>query len=159
MAAPPSWRQTVTLIGRVVQRVERRKIALARNAEDVIDPVDEKLIDENLAAGAGGRCHGRLAMCDGKWKGKAEGPWPSACDSLGPRRSGVDVELHALGQRQGRAVVDRVGGAAHVGLPGVRAGLAAAAGLLLAAEGAADLGARGADIDVGDAAIRARAPR
>src|SRR5256885_12604550 len=47
-----------------------------------------------------------------------------------------------------------VGGAAHVGLPRVGAGFAAAAGLLLAPEGAADLGARGADVDVGDAAIR-----
>ena len=38
----------------------------------------------------------------------------------------------------------------------VGAGLAAAAGFLLAAERAADLGARGADIDVGDAAVGAR---
>ena len=49
--------------------------------------------------------------------------------------------------------VDGAGLAAHVGLPGVGARLAAAAGLLLAAEGAADLGARGADVDVGDAAV------
>ncbi len=35
-------------------------------------------------------------------------------------------------------------------------GLAVAAGLFLAAEGVADLGAGGADIDVGDAAVRAR---
>jgi hypothetical protein len=51
--------------------------------------------------------------------------------------------------------VDRVGLAAHVGLPGVGAGLAAAAGVLLAAEGAADLGAAGADVHVGDAAVAA----
>ena len=50
-------------------------------------------------------------------------------------------------------VVHRVGGAAHVGLPGVRAGLAAAAGLFLAAERAADLRAGRADVDVGDAAV------
>ena len=66
-----------------------------------------------------------------------------------------DVELHALGQRQRGAVIDGVGGAAHVGLPGIGAGLAAAAGFLLAAEGAADLGAGRADVDVGDAAVGA----
>ena len=54
------------------------------------------------------------------------------------------------------AEVDGVGLAAHVGLPGVGAALAAAAGLLLAAEGAADLGAAGAGVDVGDAAVAAR---
>src|SRR5690606_28008255 len=46
--------------------------------------------------------------------------------------------------------------AAHVGLPRVAAGLAAAARVLLAAEGAADLGAAGADVHVGDAAVAAR---
>src|SRR5215208_4062269 len=65
-----------------------------------------------------------------------------------------DFEADALRQRQARSVVDGVGGATHVGLPGVRAGFAAAAGLLFAAEGTADFGAAGADIDVGDAAIR-----
>jgi hypothetical protein len=62
----------------------------------------------------------------------------------------------ALGERQIVAVIDRVGLAPHVGAPAVRAALAPAAGLLLAAERAADLGARRADVDVGDAAIRAR---
>ncbi len=71
-----------------------------------------------------------------------------------PPSSG-DVKPHALGQRQLLAVVDRARLPAHVGFPGVGAGLAAAAGRLLAAEGAADLGARGADIDVGDPAVRA----
>src|SRR5215207_7378017 len=70
-----------------------------------------------------------------------------------PFALGIDVELHALRQRQGSAEIDRVGGPAHIGLPGVGAGLAAAAGLLLAAEGAADLGAGRADVAVGDAAI------
>ena len=46
------------------------------------------------------------------------------------------------------------GDAAHIGLPGIRAGLAAAARLLLAPEGAADLGAGGADVDIGNAAVR-----
>ena len=52
-------------------------------------------------------------------------------------------------------VVDGVRGAAHVRLPRVRPRLAAAAGLLLAAERAADLRAGGADVDVGDAAVGA----
>src|SRR5690606_31671521 len=67
----------------------------------------------------------------------------------------IDVEGHALRQRQRLRIVDGVGSAAHVSLPGVRAGLPAAARLLLAAKGAADLGARSADIDVGDTAVRA----
>ena len=63
------------------------------------------------------------------------------------------AELDALRERQVVAPVDRVGLAAHVGLPGVAPGLAPAARLLLAAERPADLGARGADVDVGDAAV------
>src|SRR5699024_10228496 len=65
-----------------------------------------------------------------------------------------DVELDALGQRQFVRPVDGVGLAAHVGAPRVGTGFAAATGVLLAAEGAADLGAGGADVDVGDAAVR-----
>ena len=68
------------------------------------------------------------------------------------------LERHALGQREIARVVDRVGGPTHVTLPGVRAGLAAAAGLLLATEGAADLGAGRPDVDVGDAAVGADRP-
>src|SRR5262245_55760163 len=52
-----------------------------------------------------------------------------------------DVELNPLCKRQRPAVVDGVGCAPHVGLPRVRAGLAASTGVLLAAEGSADLGA------------------
>ena len=58
--------------------------------------------------------------------------------------------LHALGERKLGAPVDRVGLAPHVDPPGVRSRLAPASGLLLASEGAADLGPRGAEIDVGD---------
>src|SRR5687767_9135548 len=68
---------------------------------------------------------------------------------------GLEVELDALGERQRVGMVDGVGLAAHVHLPGVGAGLATAAGFLLAAEGATDLGAGGADVHVGDAAIGA----
>src|SRR5690606_11966895 len=64
------------------------------------------------------------------------------------------TELDALGQRQVVAPVDGRGLSAHVGLPRVRAGLATATGLLLAAERPADLGARGADVDVGDPTVR-----
>ena len=67
----------------------------------------------------------------------------------------LDLELDALRERQLAAPVDRVGLAAHVGLPGIRAGLASAAGVLLAAERAADLRAGGAEVDVGDAAVAA----
>jgi hypothetical protein len=63
--------------------------------------------------------------------------------------------VDALRERQVAAVVESAGLAAHVGLPGVGAGLATAAGLFLAAEGAADLGSGGADVDVGDAAVAA----
>ena len=87
---------------------------------------------------------------------RSSGRRSSGSDTAHPgSRACSDVEPDALGQRQGRAVVHGVGGAAHVGLPAVGAGLAAAAGLLLAAERAADLGARGADVDVGDAAVGA----
>src|ERR1700733_15911921 len=57
-----------------------------------------------------------------------------------PRPRRRSPEGDALGERELGRVVDGVGRAAHVGTPGVRAGLAAAAGLLLAAESAADLG-------------------
>src|SRR6478672_1868269 len=63
-----------------------------------------------------------------------------------------EVELDALRQRQEVGVVDGIRLSAHIGLPCIAAGLAAAAGLLLATERAADLGAAGAAVDVGDAA-------
>src|SRR5690606_33753990 len=69
-------------------------------------------------------------------------------------RFSLQVELDALGQRQFVGVVDGVGLAAHVRTPCIRARLAAAAGFLLAADRAADLWAGGADVDVGDAAVR-----
>src|SRR6185312_5090216 len=69
----------------------------------------------------------------------------------------LELELDSLGERQVARPVDGVGLAAHVGPPGIGARLAAAAGILLPAEGATDLGARGADVDVGDAAVAAGA--
>src|SRR5688572_33007498 len=65
------------------------------------------------------------------------------------------VELNPLGERQVGAVIDGVGRAPHIGAPAVRTALAAAAGILLAAERAADLCARRTNVDVGDPAIRA----
>src|SRR3981189_3247171 len=69
--------------------------------------------------------------------------------------SSADVEADALGQGEVGAVVDGVGGSTHVLLPGVGAGFAASSGFFFAAEGSADLCARGADVDVGDAAVGA----
>src|SRR5919201_4691646 len=51
--------------------------------------------------------------------------------------------------------IDGVGCPAHVGAPGIRAGLAASSGGLLTAERAADLGAGGPDVDVDDPAVGA----
>jgi hypothetical protein len=102
---------------RVMQRIQRGQVALARNAEDVINPVQSKLIDKDLAAGAGGRCHGRLALLRGQIAKRRA----NALRSIKVQRSGVDVKLDALGERKRRAVIDRVGGAAHIGLPGIRA--------------------------------------
>src|SRR5436190_18919198 len=69
--------------------------------------------------------------------------------------NGSDIEADPLRERQIAAVVYRVGRAAHVSLPGIGARLAAAAGLLLAAERTADLRAARPDIHVDDAAIAA----
>src|SRR5688500_3282704 len=82
----------------------------------------------------------------------------SSCTPSTRMRAGAsnDVELDPLRERQVARVIDRVGLAAHVGLPRVGAGLAAAARVFLAAEGAADLRARGTDVHVGDAAVAAR---
>ena len=60
----------------------------------------------------------------------------------------------ALGERKVAREVHRRGLPAHVRAPRVRARLAAAARLLLPAEGAADLGPARADVDVRDAAVR-----
>src|SRR5215218_8642780 len=78
----------------------------------------------------------------------------SPCRGVAPD-CGSDGEGHTLRERQLAGVVDRVGRAAHVALPRVGAGLASPTGLLLAAERAADLGARRPDVDIGDAAVRA----
>src|SRR5262245_24029669 len=70
-------------------------------------------------------------------------------------RVSTQVEADSLSERQIAAPIDRRGLAAHVELPCVRARLAPAAGILLAAEGTADLGTAGADVYVGDAAVAA----
>ena len=65
------------------------------------------------------------------------------------------AKMDALGERQLRAKIHGGGLAAHVSFPGVAAALAAAAGLLLAAERAADLRATGAEVHIGNAAVAA----
>src|ERR1700704_4875454 len=68
----------------------------------------------------------------------------------------LDIEPHALRKRQLGSIAYRVGGPAHVGLPAVGACLPPSSGLFFAAECAADLGAGGSDVDIGDAAVRSR---
>src|SRR5699024_3059255 len=65
-------------------------------------------------------------------------------------------ELHSLSQRKFAGIVDGVGRAAHVGLPGVGAGFAAAASLLFTTECAADFSTGGTDVYIGDTAVGAR---
>lgn len=64
-------------------------------------------------------------------------------------------KLNPLRQRQILRPVDRVRLSAHINFPCVRAGFAPAAGFFFAAECAADLRARRANIDVRNPAIRA----
>ena len=66
-----------------------------------------------------------------------------------------NVEPHALSQRQLPPVVDRVGGPARIGFPGIGASFATSASLLFATECAADFRSRGSDVHVGDSAVRA----
>ena len=49
-AAPASWRHVISRIGDVVEAVEHREEALARDAEDGVRAVDDELVDEELAA-------------------------------------------------------------------------------------------------------------
>src|SRR5690625_5763575 len=79
-------------------------------------------------------------------QGARRGREPGAAASRARQEVGSE-ELDALRQRQLAGVVDRVRGLPHIGLPRVGAGFASAAGLLLAAEGTADLRSRGADVD------------
>src|SRR4051812_23769433 len=74
-----------------------------------------------------------------------------ASDAADNTRS--DIEADALRKRQRDAVVDGARRPPHVAAPRIRARFAAAARFFLAAEGAADFGAAGPDVDVGDAAI------
>ena len=49
-AAPASWRHVMQPDRRVVEAVEQREEALARDAEDRVGAVDDELVDEHLAA-------------------------------------------------------------------------------------------------------------
>lgn len=84
-------------------------------------------------------------MIGGSW-GVGLGSSPHACQSMSNNTPGR-VAVHWSSYGTGRAP--------HVRLPGVRAGLTAAARLLFAAERAGYFGFRGAGIDIGDTAIRA----
>jgi len=72
-----------------------------------------------------------------------------------PHPTVLQIKFNPLGQGQRAAPVDGVGLPPHVGPPGIGAGLATAAGLFFATESPSDFSARGADVDIGDAAIRA----
>src|ERR1043166_8681819 len=67
--------------------------------------------------------------------------------------SAPDGKPNPLCKGQCGAVIDRVGGSAHVVLPGVRASFAAASRLLFSAKRATDLGPRGTDVYICDAAV------
>src|SRR3546814_19680175 len=82
-------------------------------------------------------------------------PRSTRTDTLFPYTTLFRSELDALRQRQRFGVVDGVGLSAHVHLPRIRARLAAATGFLFTTESATDLGAGGADIDVGNTTIGA----
>ena len=49
IAAPASWRQTVTVDGGVVQRVERGEVGFAGHAVDVLDALRDELVDQKLS--------------------------------------------------------------------------------------------------------------
>ena len=65
----------------------------------------------------------------------------------------LQIELDALSQRELSTPVEGVGLTAHVGSPGVTAGLSSSAGVLFTSEGTANFGAAGADVDVGYSAV------
>src|SRR5919106_4250501 len=69
----------------------------------------------------------------------------------------LEHEPDALREGQRGAVINGIGRSAHVALPSIRARFAAAARLFLSTERTADLGARRAEIDIGDAAVGADA--
>src|SRR5207244_10724166 len=78
---------------------------------------------------------------------------------LSARLSGPKFD--ALCKGQVATPVDGIGLAPHVRLPGVRARFTTAAGLFLAAEGAADFGSGGADVHIRNPAVaspRGQAP-
>ncbi len=54
MAAPPSWRHTVTRDVGIVQRIEHRQVAFAGHAKELLHTMGDELLHQDLAAGAGG---------------------------------------------------------------------------------------------------------
>src|SRR4029078_5682949 len=67
--------------------------------------------------------------------------------------STLNRELDPLGKWQFGPVIDCVGRATHVALPGIRPSFSATSCFFLTAERAADLRSRGSDVYIGDAAV------
>src|SRR5262245_36703261 len=67
--------------------------------------------------------------------------------------STLNCELNPLGKWQFGPVIDCVGRATHVALPGVRPSFSATSCFFLTAERTADLRSRGSDVYIGDAAV------
>src|SRR5437868_5124078 len=97
----------------------------------------------------------RVNSCGATLLGSRCGPERAALQIGFPAASGR-VEADPLRERQIAGVVHRCRRAAHVLLPGIAARFASAAGLLLAAERATDLGPAGADVHIHDATVGSR---
>src|SRR5205814_8963540 len=79
--------------------------------------------------------------------------WKRALPRLHRPATLARTKLDPLGQRQFARKINRVRLPAHVALPGIAPAFAATAGFLLATERAADFGATGAGIRVGNSTI------
>src|SRR4051794_25828241 len=92
----------------------------------------------------------------GRWgggEGKEDGASTSVtCSPLHLLTCSSNIKRDPLRQRQFLRVIPRVCRSSHVSLPRIGSRLSSPARILLTAEGAADFGAAGADVDVGDSA-------
>ena len=76
-------------LARVVQRIEHGDVAFARNAERVIDALDQQLVDEDAGAGA----RGHAGVTAGKWSRRI------AARAHRPSRAAVGQRLRRSGGR------------------------------------------------------------